>query len=137
MPINFNDTGPKQRWVPFDGHLAGIEILVQFYGTEERQKFANYLESKGITRVTKDNPLKINPGRERAFFLEIAKRYVRDWRVAEGFPPETMQPEGAVYDDIKMGGVLADYPRAFEILMSAVENENAFFVTGANGSMPS
>jgi hypothetical protein len=131
MPLDLDDTKrQKTRWVPFDGHLDGVEILVEFFGTEEAQKFRNRLEADGITKSTRDDPLKINPGREAAFFRAIAARYVRDWR-------GSITPAGSAYDAEKMGAVLAAYPRAFEILMKAVGDENGFFVVGSNGSMPS
>lgn len=132
MPLDLDDTKrARQRWVPFDGHLAGVEILVEFFGTEDSQKFRNRLEADSIIRSSKgDEPLKVNPGRESAFFLAIAKRYVRDWR-------GDIRPQGTAYDADKMASVLAAYPRAFEILMKAVGDENGFFDSGSNGSMPS
>lgn len=131
MPLDLDDAKrPKTRWIPFDGHLAGVEILVQFHGTEETQKFRSRLESDGIVRVTKDDPLKVSPGRELAFFRAMAARYVLDWR-------GDIRPEGAAYSAEKMGDVLAAYPRAFEVLMKAVADENGFFGDGSTGSMPS
>lgn len=138
MPLDLEDgKRPKTRWVPFDGHLVGVEILVEFLGTEQRQKFLARLESDGITRPTKDDPMKVNLGRERAFFRAWAKQYVRDWRVAEGFPPETIKPQGAAFDADKMGDVLAQYPRAFELLLNAIGDENAFFDAAPSDSTPS
>lgn len=142
MPLDLDDAKrPKKRWVAFDGHLIGVEILVQFFGTEDSQRFRNRLQSEGIITVTKDDPLKINIGREAAFFREIAKKYVLDWRVAEGFPPETIRsdehPEGAPYDAEKMADVLRAYPSAFTLVMRSVGDENGFFGLGSNGSTPS
>lgn len=143
MPLDLDDAKrPKKRWVPFDGHLAGVEILVRFFGTEDTQRFRNRLQSEGIISVTKDDPLRINTGREAAFFREIAKQYVLDWRVAEGYPPSTIRsdehPEGpAPYDTEKMADVLRAYPSAFAMVMSSVGNEAGFFGPGSNGSTPS
>lgn len=134
MPLDLDDAKrPKKRWVAFDGHLTGVEILVQFFGTEDTQRFRNRLQSEGIVTVTKDDPLKINIGREAAFFREIAKKYVLDWRVAEGYPPDTIKPEGTAYDAEKMADVLRAYPSAFNLVMRSVGDENGFFGLGSNG----
>lgn len=143
MPLDLDDAKrPKKRWVPFDGHLTGVEILIQFFGTQDTQRFRNRLQSEGIIKVTKDDPLNVNPGREAAFFLEIAKKYILDWRVAEGFPPDTIKSDehpngGAPYTAQKMADVLAAYPSAFSLVMRSVGDENGFFGPGVNGSMPS
>ena len=131
MPLNLDELNrPRSRWVPFDGHLDGIEILVRFCGTHETQRFRNKLESDGIIRVTRDNPLAVNLGREAAFFEAMAAKYVTDWRGA-------IQPEGAAYDAKKMGAVIGSYPRAFELLMAAVADENSFFPEEPEGSTTS
>lgn len=121
MPLNLDDLNrPRTRWVPLDGHLAGVEIHVRFFGTQDSQRFRNQLEGDGIIRVTRENPLAVNLGREAAFFEAMAAKYVIDWR-------GNIQPEGAPYDPKKMGAVLAAYPRSFELLMQAVGDENRFF----------
>jgi len=131
MPLDLDDVKrPKKRWLPMDGHLSGVDLLVQFIGTQETQRFRNRLEGDGIITVTKDNPLKINAGRDKAFFREVTVRYVLDWR-------GDIKPEGAAYDAEKMADVLCAYPRAFELLMQAVADENSFFAPEQGGLMSS
>jgi len=127
MPLDLDDLNrPRTRWIALEGHLAGVEILVRFYGTEATQKFRNRMESDGIIKVTRDNPLSVNPGREGAFFEALAARYVVDWREAEGHEG-AIKPQGAPFDAKKMGAVLRAYPSAYELVMREVAKEDSFF----------
>lgn len=114
---------PKTRWIALHGHLEGVELLVQSATPEESQKFSNKLRRDGITRPSRDNPLDVTDGRERDFFREFAAYYVKDWR-------GKIMPEGTPYDAKVMGLVMGAYRIAFEAVLAAVSDENAFFGNG-------
>jgi len=147
MGLNLDQIGQeKTRWLPLQGHLAGVEIQIRFVGTEDSQKFHSRMEADGIIRVTREDPMHINAGREAAFFKAIAARYVVDWREDEAWraehpdaPPAISRngPKGTAFDVDDMASVLRFYPSAYRQLMSACAEEDAFFVNGHDGSTTS
>ena len=121
MPLDLQSVGTERtRWVSLDGHLAGVEILVRSVSPQEGRRFHSRLMSLGIVRVNRDNPFDVAPGREAAFFQAMAEQYVLDWR-------GDIQPEGTKYSADAMGKVLAAYKRAFDALVGAIAEEDAFF----------
>ena len=121
MPLDLDSTGNERtRWVSLDGHLAGVDILVRSVTPAEARRFYNRLQSQGIVKANKDNPLDVAPGRETAFFRAMAEQYVIDWR-------GDITPKDAPYSIDKMGAVLGAYSRAFSALLAAIGEEDAFF----------
>lgn len=128
MPLNVNEVGSRRtRWIALEGHLVGVDLLVRGATPQEARRFSNKLQQMGITRPNRDNPLDVVPGREEAFFLEIARQYVLDWRGDVWSDDERTVP--APFDVVKMGQVLGAYQRAFQAVQVAVAEEDAFFVT--------
>jgi hypothetical protein len=137
MPMDLSQLRTKRtRWLAMPGQLDGVEVLVALATPAEAMRFRNQLVMKGI--MPRDaQGLTAAIGHEDDLFREIASNYVLDWRVKEGYPPSTIQPEGAPYSAEQMGAVLANYPSAYHAVLLGVNEEQAFFTNGRGASTES
>lgn len=118
---------PRDRWVQF-GELG---FLVRYASPQETDRFRAKLTRNGIARHDRESGFQINIGRERDFYKAIAEQYVLDWRgnilIAGKTEPYSVENMAKILGG--HGGVLAAIQRA-------IQDDDAFFGNGGNGSTP-
>lgn len=115
----------EPRWIRTG--IDDMEVLVVYAGPMEQEKFMQSVVRLGIMRRTAEGP-QINPGRERDFFTEYAKRFVRDWKNVK------IDGEEKPYDSAIMGQLLAGSDMVMNAVRTAIQAEADFFPESAAGT---
>lgn len=117
-----------QRWLDF----GKVGFLVRYVGPGESEKFRRRMISLGVARVGRRGSFEINQGRDLDFYEQFARQYVVDWRgnVLVGGERKPYSPE-------TMALILQGRNDVLRAIQDALEDDDAFFGRGSNGSTPS
>ena len=119
-----------RRWLRLNGLLDGVEVELRHTGPRDQERWRQRLVRDGVMKMSADAPggVKINTGREDAFFKAYAEQYITDWK-------GDITPKGTPYDAEKMGQVLGAYTDAFTQIRDAVGEEVSFFSENGSASI--
>lgn len=103
---------------------------LRYASPRQATRFRRRMQHLGIMR-REGTGFDINEGRDADYCREFSKEYVLDWKGV------TKKGEPMAYSPESMGKLMHSHGGVFKLIHDAVTEDDSFFGSNGNGSMPS